>query len=77
MPPGAGNQANAMRMPGSPAPPRKSAYSDQRNAADTPTEMSVSMVAAPCFRLTSVARWNGHAAHVTTGAARVSANHCQ
>ena len=32
-------------MPGSPASPRNSAYSDHPNAASTPIEISVSMVA--------------------------------
>jgi hypothetical protein len=34
-------------IPGMPASPKNSAYSDQPNAASTPTLMSVSMVAAP------------------------------
>ena len=60
-----------------PAPPRNSAYSDQTNAADTPTLIRVSMVAAPWRRLVHAARWNGHAPHTTTGAASVSDSHCQ
>jgi len=39
--------------------------------------MRVSIVAAPCFRFIHAARWNGHAPHTTTGAARVSESHCQ
>ena len=35
-------------MPVIPAPPKNSAYSDQPNAASTPTLIRVSMVAAPC-----------------------------
>ena len=35
------------------------------------------MVAAPWRRLSQVARWNGHAPHVTTGAASTSESHCQ
>ena len=35
------------------------------------------MVAAPWRRLVHAARWNGHAPHTTTGAARVSESHCQ
>src|SRR3546814_20639619 len=38
--------------------------------------MSVSMVAVAWRRLSHAARWNGQAPHVTTGAARVSDNHC-
>ena len=64
-------------MPGMPAWPKNSAYSDQRNAADTPIEMSVSIVAAPWRRLIHAARWNGYAAHRTTGAASASDSHCQ
>jgi len=37
----------------------------------------VSIVAAACLRLSQAARWNGHAPHVTTGAARVRDSHCQ
>ena len=37
----------------------------------------MSIVAAPWRRLTAAARWNGHAPHTATGAARVSASHCQ
>ena len=46
-------------MPGSPAPPQKSAYTDHPNAASVPIEISVSMVAAPWRRLSHAARWNG------------------
>ena len=35
------------------------------------------MVVAPWRRLGHAARWNGHAPHTTTGAARVSESHCQ
>ena len=64
-------------MPGIPASPKNSAYSDQPNAASTPTLIRVSMVAAPCRRFVQAARWNGHAPHTTTGAARVRLSHCQ
>ena len=64
-------------MPGTPAVPRNRAYSDQRNAAEVPIEMSVSMVAAPCLRFVHAALWNGHAAHTITGAASASDAHCQ
>ncbi len=60
-----------------PASPRNSAYSDQPNAASTPTEMSVSIVAVACLRLTQAARWNGQAPQSTTGAAQVRLSHCQ
>jgi hypothetical protein len=66
-----------MRIPGMPASPKNKAYSDQANEAATPTEMSVSMVAAPCLALTRAARWNGHAPHTATGAASASDSHCQ
>ena len=64
-------------MPGMPAWPKNSAYSDHRNAAETPSEMSVSIVAAPWRRLIHAARWNGQAPHTTTGAASASDAHCQ
>ena len=43
----------------------------------TPTETSVSMVAAPCRALTAAARWNGHAPHTATGEASARHAHCQ
>ncbi len=49
-------------MPGVPAVPKNSAHSDHRNAAEVPTEISVSMVAAPCRALVNAALWKGHAA---------------
>ncbi|GAA3488796.1 hypothetical protein GCM10018987_28790 [Streptomyces cremeus] len=64
-------------MPGIPAVPKNSAHRDHRKAADVPTEMSVSIVAAPCRALVHAARWKGQAAYVTTGAASVSDSHCQ
>ena len=64
-------------MPGIPASPKNSAYSDQTNAASTPRLISVSIVAAPWRAFITAARWNGHAPHTTTGAARVSESHCQ
>jgi hypothetical protein len=67
---------NGIFIPGSPAEPRNSAYSDHRNALTTPSEISVSIVAAPCRRFVQAALWNGHAAHVTTGNASVSDAHC-
>ena len=68
---------NVIRIPVIPAPPKNNAYSDQPNAANTPTLIRVSMVAAPCRRFIQAARWNGHAPHTTTGAARVRLSHCQ
>ena len=35
------------------------------------------MVAAPWRRFIQAARWNGHAAHRTTGEASVKVSHCQ
>lgn len=49
-------------IPTMPAVPKNSAHNDHRNAADVPTEISVSIVAAPCFALAQAARWNGQAA---------------
>lgn len=49
-------------IPGMPAVPKNSAHNDHANAADVPTEISVSIVAAPCFALVHAARWKGHAA---------------
>ena len=45
-----------MRMVGSPASRKKSATIDQPHAASVPTEMSVSIVAVPCFRFSQAAR---------------------
>ena len=61
----------------SPSPPERSPYSDHRYAAVTPTEISVSMVAAPCRAPASAARWNGHAPHTATGDASARLTHCQ
>lgn len=49
-------------IPGVPAVPKKSAHRDQRKAAEVPTEIRVSMVAAPCRRLVQAALWKGQAA---------------
>ena len=64
-------------MPGMPASVKNSAHTDHRYAATTPTEMRVSIVAAPWRRLASAARWNGHAPQITTGEASARASHCQ
>ena len=72
-----GIRSNSIRMSGDPASPRNSAYSDHSHADSTPTEISVSIVAAPCRALAQAARWNGSAPHTTTGAARVRESHCQ
>src|SRR5680860_1556498 len=78
VPPSAeGMRSKVMRMPGIPAPPRNRAHSDQSHAALTPTEIRVSIVAAPWRALVKAARWNGKAPHTTTGEARVRASHCQ
>ncbi len=67
---GATESSNACVIPGIPAVPKKSAYSDHRNAAEVPMEISVSIVAVPCLRLVQAALWNGQAAQTMTGAAR-------
>ncbi len=64
-------------MSGMPASPRNSAYSDQPQAESTPSEISVSIVAAPCLRFAHAARWNGHAPHRITGVASCRLSHCQ
>src|SRR6218665_510775 len=74
---GATVNSNGGVIPGVPAVPRNSAYSDQRNAAPVPSEMSVSIVAVPCLRLVHAALWTGQAAHTITGAASASEAHCQ
>ena len=72
-----GSSENAIRIPGIPAWVKNRAHTDHRYAAVTPTEISVSIVAAPWRRFVSAARWNGQAPHTTTGEARVNASHCQ
>ena len=64
-------------MPGMPASPMNSAYSDHNQAASVPTLIRVSIVAVPCRRFAHAARWNGHPPQSTTGVARLSASHCQ
>src|ERR1019366_2818761 len=71
------SQATLMCAPARPAAPKNSTYSDHRYATVTPTDTSVSMVAAPCRALTTAARWNGHAPHTATGEASASDAHCQ
>ena len=66
-----------MRMSGSPAPRNTSATTDQPQAASVPTEIRVSIVAAPWRRLSQAARWNGQPPHSTTGVASSRASHCQ
>src|SRR5450631_2311729 len=72
-----GKSSKLMRVSGLPEPPRNSAHSDHRYAALTPTQIRVSIVAAPWRALLKAARWNGKAPHTTTGDARVRASHCQ
>ncbi len=50
---------------------------DHVQAASVPTEISVSIVAAPWRAFRSVARWNPAPAQKTTGVARTSASHSQ
>jgi len=66
-----------MPIPGRPASPRNSAYTDQPQAASVPMLMSVSIVAAPWRAFAHAARCMGHAPHSTTGVASWSASHCQ
>lgn len=72
-----GTSVNGIRIPGSPAPPRKSAYADQRKDATTPRDTSVSMVAAECRSPRTARTWKGHAPHTATGAASAKHSHCQ
>src|SRR6476661_2022797 len=74
---GATDSSKGGFMPGVPAVPKNSAYSDHVSAARVPSETSVSIVAVPWRRLVQAALWNGKAAHSTTGAASVSDAHCQ
>src|SRR4051812_15479110 len=69
--------SNPCRIPGTPAVPKKSAYSDHAVAARTPTEIRVSIVVAPWRRFVHAALWNGHAHHTTTGPASARTSHCQ
>ncbi len=64
-------------MPGAPAVPKNSAYIDHSRADEVPSEIRVSMVAAPWRRLAHAALWNGHAAHTTTGRVSARETHCQ
>lgn len=68
--------SNPCLMPSSPAVPKNSAHSDQANAASVPSEIRVSIVVAPCRRLTAAALWKGQPAYTTTGEASVSESHC-
>src|ERR1035437_680141 len=72
-----GKRLKLIRVPGIPAVPRNSAHNDHSHAALIPTEIRVSIVAAPWRALVNAARWNGNAPHTTTGEARVRASHCQ
>jgi len=72
-----GIRLKLIRVPVIPAPPRNSAHSDHSHAALTPTEIRVSIVAAPWRALVNAARWNGNAPHTTTGEAKVRESHCQ
>ena len=59
------------------ASPHTSAQMLHAVAAMTPTEMRVSMEAVRCLALSAATRWNGQAAHVTTGMLSAPAHHCQ
>ena len=54
-----GKRLKLIRVPGIPAPPRNNAHSDHNHAALTPTEIKVSIVAAPWRALVKAARWKG------------------
>ena len=69
--------SNGWVIPGVPAVPKNSAYSDHSSAAEVPIEMSVSIVAAPCLRFVQAALWNGQAPQTITGAASARDSHCQ
>ena len=56
MPACEGKMDISMTIPGSPALPKNSAHTDHRYAAEVPSVIRVSIVAAPCFRFTQVAR---------------------
>ena len=56
-----------MRMVGSPASRKKSATTDHPHAASVPTEIRVSIVAAPCFRFIHAALWNGQPPQMNNG----------
>ena len=73
----AGTRSKLMRMPGIPASPKNSAYSDHSQAESVPRLISVSIVAVPWRRFAQAARWNGQAPQSTTGVASLSASHCQ
>ncbi|SFF73567.1 hypothetical protein SAMN02787118_111184 [Streptomyces mirabilis] len=73
----AGTSLNGIRMPGSPAPSRKSAYADHEKDATTPSDTSVSMVAAECRSPRTARTWKGQAPHTATGAASMKHSHCQ
>jgi hypothetical protein len=64
-------------MSSSPAPRKKSATTDQPQAASVPTEISVSIVAAPWRAFSAAARWNVQPPQRTTGVASWSESHCQ
>ena len=69
--------SNGMRIDGRPAERKNSEATDQPQAASVPTEISVSMLAAPWRRFCQAARWKGQPAHSTTGVASCSESHCQ
>nr|WRX71470.1 hypothetical protein [Actinomycetes bacterium] len=72
-----GKRSKGIRIPVMPAWVNSSAHSDHSQAAVTPTEIKVSMVAAPWRALVTAARWKGQAPQTTTGEARVREIHCQ
>ena len=69
--------SNGIVIPGMPASRKKRATSDQPRAASVPSEISVSIVAAPWRRFCQAALWKGQPPQSTTGVASCSASHCQ
>ena len=72
-----GSHDICMVIPSAPALVKSTATDDQRYAASTPIDTSVSMLVVPCRALTQADRWNGAAPHVTTIVVSRNAIHCQ
>ncbi|GDY79735.1 hypothetical protein SAV31267_092200 [Streptomyces avermitilis] len=72
-----GNEAERHPHPGITGTPRKSAYADHAKDATTPSDTSVSMVAAECRSPRTARAWKGQAPHTATGAASMKHSHCQ
>ena len=72
-----GTSVITIRIPLSPAAVNSRAPRLAPNAASTPSDTSVSIVAAPWRAFFHAARWNGHAAQMATGAVSIRQIHCQ